>query len=156
VRPHLELNIQFSPGVGNLQSYGVHRVVVHLFFQPVFWGRGLPAVSQVTLPVHSCPVPCQMGGLSGNWSSVWLLFPGGFPLLFRGSEQKWPQPNLWPRAEKSQSALFNRPSRTQSPLLHVPLKTAASHGARSQLLSQKCFQGPRRASALCASKTVSG
>jgi len=77
-------------------------------------GGACRAVSQVTLPVRSCPAPRQGDGLCGNGSSMWLLFPGGFPRLFRGPDQKWPQPNLWPRAENSQSGLFNKPSRTNS------------------------------------------
>lgn len=102
------------PSVGILQSYRIHRILTHLFFQPVFWGRGLlhcfsgnPACAEM---LHS---------LSGGWAQWKPVFcmpfvPWCFPCLFRGSEQKWPQPNLWPRAEKSQSALFNRPSRTVS------------------------------------------
>lgn len=74
-------------------------------------GRGAClTVSQVSPPGQSCPTLCQGDGLSGNWPSFWLLFPGVFPYLFRGSGPTWPQPNLWARAENLHSALFNKPS----------------------------------------------
>lgn len=41
VRKYLELNMLFSPVVGILQSYGIYKLVIHLFFQSVFRGRSL-------------------------------------------------------------------------------------------------------------------
>jgi len=66
MRQRLELNILFSPGVGILQFYRDLRVVLLLFFQPVFWGRaccgfsGTPAWAEL---------PCP---LSGGWDQ-WKL-----------------------------------------------------------------------------------
>ena len=52
---------------------------VNLLFTclPVFLGllrRGCCTYFLVSLPVQSCPAPCQEAGLSGSRSSVWLLF----------------------------------------------------------------------------------
>lgn len=41
VRKYLELNMLFSPVAGILQSYGIYKLVIHLFFQSVFRGRSL-------------------------------------------------------------------------------------------------------------------
>lgn len=53
-----------------------------------------PPLSQGTLPWCRYTWPSQGTGLL----RVWLLFPGVFLLLFRGSEPKWSRGNLWPRA----------------------------------------------------------
>lgn len=66
------------------------------------------------MPLWSCPTPYQLDGLNVTWTSVWLLFPGGFLLLFRVSKQIGPFGNLWPRATSSQSPFFNRSSRPNS------------------------------------------
>lgn len=66
----------------------IHEVLVHLFFQPVFWGGICCAASQGSLHPWICPTPCQGAGLSVSWLSVWFLFPGGFLCHVRGSEQQ--------------------------------------------------------------------
>ena len=114
---HLELNILFSLGLGILQSYEIHRVVIWLFFQPVFWGRGLPCY------FSGNPAWASWGdGLSGNRFSVCLLFPGGFPYLFWGSEQKWPTPKPVAQSRKKCSPLSLISHQKQSPLLCAPPK----------------------------------
>lgn len=107
MRQWLDLSILFSPGVGSLQLYGNHRVVVLLFFQTVFWEKGLPHHFSVTLLRQSCPALCVFGGgqagLHGN-QFFELLFPCSFPPLLPGSEQKWLHPNLCP--EQKNRILF--------------------------------------------------
>lgn len=46
-----------------LEFYSLHKLLVHLFFQLIFWGRDLLAASQVSLPWQSCTAPCQGAGL---------------------------------------------------------------------------------------------
>ena len=135
--------------------YGDLNVVVLLFFQPVFWGRGLLWCYSGNPAQAELPCPLCRGGLSGN-QYFEFLFYGVIPCLFQESEQKWQHPNLCPRAEKL-GLLFTELSRAQSPFLYVLLKTAASHsGAHPQQLSERSTPGLGHVSGLCASKTVSG
>lgn len=101
----MELNTLFAPGSGVLPSCGISQ------------GGACCSTSQVSFPGQSCPTPCQGDGLKVNWSSVSLLFLGGFPHLFRGSEQKQPCQDLWPRGTRSQFPFFNKPSRSN--YLHI-------------------------------------
>ena len=65
------------------------RIVILLFFQPVFWGRGCHAVTQATLFGVALPPAggvwfsenCFLGGFCSL-----AAYPGGFPCLFQESE----------------------------------------------------------------------
>lgn len=111
MRKQLELNILLSPGTGVSQSCGIHKLTIHLFFQSVFWKRGLLICFSgvfvwAELPRH----------LSGRCAQGVLVlcvafFPGVLLCLFRGSEHKWPWQDLWPRAARLWSP-FNKTSRS--------------------------------------------
>lgn len=128
-----------------------------MFFQTVFWGKGLPHHFSVTLLRQSCPALCVFGGgqagLHGN-QFFELLFPCSFPPLLPGSEQKWLHPNLCPEQKNRILFLSLNPPK-QSLFLYVSLKSTASHSAYPQRLCQRSSQGPRHVLALCVSKTAS-
>jgi len=81
------------------------RVAGLLFSQPVFWGRGLPRCYLGNPVWAELPFPLWRGMGSVGTSVLGLLFSGGFPRLFRQSEQKRPFPTLCLRAERSQFVL---------------------------------------------------
>uniref|UniRef100_A0A452V9F1 Uncharacterized protein n=1 Tax=Ursus maritimus TaxID=29073 RepID=A0A452V9F1_URSMA len=67
-KKNFEFYILFSPSTGVLQSCVVRKLAVHLFFQVVFWGRGLlPCFSGVFAWAELyCP-------LSGVWAQCNLF-----------------------------------------------------------------------------------
>lgn len=121
--------------------------MIHLFFLSSGGGTCCSA-SQGSLLGWSCPTPCQWDGLNVSWLVVWLLFHGGFPLLFRGSEQIWPCRNRWSRATGLWSPFFNKSSgQTISTSLSTKLHTLILFVSVSSF--QEEIQGPLSLSVLC-------
>lgn len=68
MRKHMECNTLFSPGTVVLQPYGIHRLVIHLFFQSIFWGSGLLFHFSGVFVCAAFPQP-----LSGRWAQCELV-----------------------------------------------------------------------------------
>lgn len=117
-----------------------YSLVIYLFFQPVFWGKGL-------LCCFSCiPAWAELSHpLSGGWVQCKLVFCVAFdPWRLSASLQriraKMAMNKALAQSRKSQSALFNKPSGTNSLHFHH---------------SQRWSQGPWSVTSLCDSKITS-
>lgn len=86
---------------------------------------------------------------------MWLLFPGGFPHFFRGSEQKWPCRDLWPRTARSWSPFFNKPSRSNHHHFCVH-QTHRLCSSSPQQFSGGASPVPHSDTSLCVFATASG
>lgn len=78
MKKHLELNLLFSTGTRVLQSCGIHKLVIHLYFQSVFLGEEPAALILRFLCLAVLAHP-----LSGGWAQCKLVvFVASVPWQF--------------------------------------------------------------------------
>ena len=86
MREHLEL-LYYFPLVLEIYSPVGNNLVIHLFFQSAFWGRGLLLRFSCVLPWWNYPIPCSGHRLHFSWFSVCLFSLVAFCFLFVGQSK---------------------------------------------------------------------
>ena len=85
-RRNIKFYILFSLALDFYILVGSVNLLCTCFSSWPFGGGACCVASQVSVSGKSCTAPCKGPALSVSWSSVWLLFPEGFPYLLRRPE----------------------------------------------------------------------